>query len=85
MQSITLADEEGEDIVVTDRDHIVEFLNNAENVVGKKIEEKIQNINSIGINHEMKMQCEKCVDEDGNPKTFESRVNFDPVNFFTAS
>tara|TARA_Y100001972_G_scaffold119554_1_gene160983 strand:+ start:903 stop:1772 length:870 start_codon:yes stop_codon:yes gene_type:complete len=85
VQSITLADEEGEDIVVTDRDHIVEFLNNAENVVGKKIEEKIQDINSIGINHEMKMQCEKCVDEDGNPKTFESRVNFDPVNFFTAS
>ena len=85
VQSITLADEEGEDIVVTDRDHIVEFLNNAENVVGKKIEEKIQDINSIGINHEMKMQCDTFMDEENCPKTFESRVNFDPVNFFTAS
>ena len=85
VQSITVADEEGEDIVVTDRDHILEFLNNAENSVGKKIEEKIQDINSIGINHEMTLQCDTCMDKENCPKTFESRVNFDPVNFFTAS
>jgi len=72
-------------VVIDDRDHITEFLNNAENSVGKLIEGKIQEINAIGINHEMSMQCEKCVDENEEPYTFESRVNFDPVNFFTAS
>lgn len=83
--TITLQEEDGEEIIVDDRDHIVEFLNNAENSVGKAIEEKIADINAIGINHEMPMQCEKCVDDAGEPYTFESRVNFDPVNFFTAS
>jgi len=83
--SITVIDEDGESVVVDDRDHITEFLNNAENSVGKLIEGKIQEINAIGINHEMSMQCEKCVDENEEPYTFESRVNFDPVNFFTAS
>jgi len=83
--SISLLDEDGETVVVKDRDHIVEFLNNAENSVGKAIEDKIANINSIGINHDMGMQCEKCLDENGEPYIFESRVNFDPVNFFTAS
>lgn len=82
---ISVTDEDGETIDVEDRDHIVEFLNNAENSVGKAIEQKIQDINSIGINHEMPMQCEKCLDDEGNPYTFKSRVNFDPVNFFTAS
>lgn len=83
--SISFVDDNSENVSVTDRDQIVEFLNNAENAVGKKIESKIQDINSIGINHDMKMQCEKCVDDQGSAYTFDSRVNFDPVNFFTAS
>lgn len=83
--SVSFADTDGETVTVSDRDQIVEFLNNAENAVGKKIEEQIQKINSVGINHEMIMQCEKCLDDDGTPYKFESRVNFDPVNFFTAS
>ena len=83
--NISFVDENKEIVVVTDRDQIIEFLNNADNSVGKKIEEQIQSINSIGINHEMPMQCEKCLDEEGKPYIFTSRVNFDPVNFFTAS
>ena len=83
--TVSFTDEDGETVIVDDREQIIEFLNNAENAVGKKIEEKIQTINSIGINHEMAMQCEKCLDENGEPYLFESRVNFDPVNFFTAS
>ena len=83
--SISYTDEEGETQSVTDRNHIKEFLDNAEQSVGKKIEQKITDLNSIGINHEMGMQCEKCLDDAGEPFVFESRVNFDPVNFFTAS
>lgn len=83
--TVSFVDEAGDKVVVDDRDQIVEFLNNAENAIGKKIESKIAEINSIGINHEMPMQCEKCLDENGEPYVFESRVNFDPVNFFTAS
>ena len=82
--SITITSDEDAD-VVTDRGHITEFLNNAESKVGKAIEEKIAEINGIGINHEMLMSCETCVDEEDQPLKFESRVNFDPVNFFTAS
>ena len=85
ISSIGYVDEEGEKQSVTDRTHITEFLDNAENVVGKKIEEQITKLNNVGINHEMKLQCEKCTNDDGTPVVFDSRVNFDPVNFFTAS
>ena len=85
ISSIDYTDEDGEKQSVIDRKHITEFLDNAEGAVGKKIEEQIANLNAIGINHEMKLQCEKCTDDNGEPIVFESRVNFDPVNFFTAS
>ena len=85
ISSIDYTDEDGEKQSVTDRKHITEFLDNAEGTVGKKIEEQIAKLNSIGINHEMKLQCEKCTDDAGEPVVFKSRVNFDPVNFFTAS
>jgi len=85
VSSVSFTDEEGEEQTVTDRNHITEFLDNADSKIGKSIEDKIAELNSIGINHEMKMQCEKCQDDDGEPVVFESRVNFDPVNFFTAS
>lgn len=85
VSSVSFTDEEGEEQTVTDRDHITEFLDNADSKIGKSIEDKIAELNSIGINHEMKMQCEKCQEDDGEPLVFESRVNFDPVNFFTAS
>lgn len=77
---------------VTDRGMILEFLENAESSVGKMIENKIKDINNIGINHEMKLQCDNdaCCEIDPNtnekqPHIFTTTVNFDPVNFFTAS
>jgi hypothetical protein len=85
VSSVSFTDEEGEEQIVTDRNHITEFLDNADSKIGKSIEDKIAELNSIGINHEMKMQCEKCQEDNGEPVVFESRVNFDPVNFFTAS
>jgi len=83
--SITFNNDEGEQEAVTDRHHISEFLNNADNAVGKKIEEQIATLNDIGINHTMRIACEKCIDDEGASLIFESKVNFDPVNFFTAS
>lgn len=74
-----------EDHAVTDRDDIIEFLDNSDSTVGKAIEAKIKEINAIGINHEMQMQCETCLDDDNDPFVFTGQVNFDPVNFFTAS
>ena len=56
------------------------------------VEEKIQDINNIGISNEMALQCpnEECPENIGkeNPDdyyVFNSKVNFDPVNFFMAS
>jgi hypothetical protein len=74
------------DQVVTDRAHILEFMENTESSLGKKIEEKIKEINKIGINHEMQVMCNTpaCA-VDGENFVFTSSVNFDPVNFFTAS
>ena len=83
--NISFTNEDSEQEVVTDRGHITEFLNNAESSIGTKIEAKIAELNGVGINHNMTMQCEKCIDAAGEPLTFESQVNFDPVNFFTAS
>jgi hypothetical protein len=74
-----------EDHTVTDRKNIIEFLDNSDSSIGKAIEEKIKEINAIGINHEMQMQCETCLDDNSDPFVFTGQVSFDPVNFFTAS
>ena len=83
IQSITIV---SEDIEVTDRDQIIDFLDNAESSVGKAVEDEIARINDVGINTEMQLECEsESCQENGEPFTFTSKVNFDPVNFFTAS
>ena len=89
---ISFVDADGNTQTVTDRSMILEFLENAESSVGKLVEEQIKNINKIGINHEMTLQCDKetCCEVDPAtnkkvPYTFTTKVNFDPVNFFTAS
>ena len=80
------------DFVVTDKQQISDFLNNVDSSVGKAVEEKIQEINSIGISNEMMLSCvnEECPENKGKnvpdeSYSFMSKVNFDPVNFFTAS
>ena len=77
--------------IVNDREQIAEFLNNVDSSVGKSIEAKISEINAIGIAQEMMLPCPnpECPDNVGKEpddyRTFTSKVNFDPVNFFTAS
>ena len=86
ISSISYTDADGETNSVSDRAQITEFLENSDSSISKAIEEQISEINNIGINSEMQMECsnEKCL-QDGKPLQFTSKVNFDPVNFFTAS
>lgn len=85
IHSITIL---SENIDVNDRNQIAEFLDNADNSVGKAIEDQIQKINESGINTQMQLECEntECSGREGDEAfKFVSKVNFDPVNFFTAS
>ena len=72
-------DADGEEFVVTDPASIREFLENADATIGKQVEGEIANIAKIGVNKQVKMQCEDC------ENVFEKDIGFDPVNFSTAS
>jgi len=78
--SITIPGTDGDNIV-TDRTHITEFLENCDGTIGTAIESKMKKVNAVGIHTEILVQCtnESCKHE------FDSEVNFDPVNFSTAS
>jgi hypothetical protein len=81
IHDITYQNEEGEDVALTDKKIIREFLENIDSSAGKEIEEFINNINSKGVNNKVRVSCsnEECDNE------YESDINFDPVNFFTGS
>ena len=81
IHDITYQDEEGEEVSLTDKNIIREFLENTDSSTGKEIEEFINNINSKGVNNKVRVSCsnEECDNE------YESDINFDPVNFFTGS
>jgi len=83
---ISLKDEDDNKIEVTDYLQIREFMENCDREVGAQIETFVAEIGSIGINKKMELSCEEedCQTEEG-PYVFESEVNFNPVNFFTAS
>lgn len=69
----------GEDFVVTDQNNIREFLENCESSIGKNIENMIEEVNGIGVNKIVMLQCESCGHQ------FEQNIGFNPVNFSTAS
>ena len=77
--SVRGKDAEGEEFLVTDRLQIREFLENSESSVGKAVEAKIADVNKVGVNKEVQLECEKCEVQ------FTKEIGFDPVNFFTAS
>ena len=81
IKSIIYMDAEGQNISVTDKKTIREFLENTENTTGKEIEEFINGVNSKGVKNEVLVTCsnEECKNE------YMAPINFDPVNFFTAS
>ena len=91
INTISGTNEDGE-FVVDDKVQIAEFLNNVDSSVGKAVEGKITEINTIGIAQEMALQCPnpECPENEGVENeedyySFTTKVNFDPVNFFTAS
>ena len=79
--SISGTDEEGEQFIVTDRANIQEYLENCETAVGNNITVAVTELNQAGIQKEVKVQCteEQC------RHVFDSALEFDPVNFSTAS
>ena len=79
VSSISGTGEDGDDFLVTDRKQIQEFLENTDRSVGKAIEEKVADVNKIGVDKEVQLECEKCEVQ------FTKEIGFDPVNFFTAS
>lgn len=79
VNSISGTSPDGEDFLVTDEESIQEFLENCEASIGTAIEEKIGEINKIGINKKFNLQCEEC------EEVYETEIAFDPVNFSTAS
>ena len=88
ISSITVpATEDSEALVVSNEQHIREFLENADARIGTELESFIEEIGNIGIQKKMELTCEPCSEElpEGEDYTFESVVNFNTVNFFTAS
>lgn len=77
--SVKGVDENGEEFVVTDRRAIREFLENCPSNIGREVEKSISEVNSIGVNKKILLECDSCGHQ------FEKEIGFDPVNFFTAS
>ena len=77
--SVKGVDANGEEFIVTDRKSIKEFMENCDSKIGKAVESKIDEVNKIGANKTIQLTCENCENQ------FTQDINFDPVNFFTAS
>jgi len=82
--SIKLPKTDDEEIIVSDRAHIREYLENCEKEVGKKVLAEVTEINKLGLDKKSKLQCENC-STDEEPFFYETLVELNPINFFTAS
>ena len=60
IQSVTMTNAEGHEVVVTDRKHISEFLRNIEGSDVKRIEDKLTSINSHGVKKSLDAVCRNC-------------------------
>lgn len=79
IEKIIIEKSEDENIEVSDRDQIVEFLENCEASIGKQIEEQTTKISTTGITKKVTFQCDEC------NETTDKEIVLDPVNFFMAS
>lgn len=79
--SISGTDANGEEFIVTDRSNIQEYMENCESKVGKAVTQQVNKLGEAGIDKEVSIQCqnEKC------GHVFTTTLEFDPVNFSTAS
>lgn len=81
IKAVIYLDSDGEEVEVTDKKTIREFLENTDNKTGKEIENFVNGVNGKGVKNETQVECSN--EECGN--IFTVPVNFDPVNFFTGS
>lgn len=75
VNSVLKVVDESNNVNVTDKKDIADFLNNIDKKSVDKIGALIQEINLIGIKRTFTARCEKC------DHTWESEVDFNPVNF----
>ena len=81
INSISGQDDQSEEFIVTDRDNIREYMENCNSDVGKKVTEQVNLLSDAGIDKSVQLQCQN--EECGH--VFSSNLEFDPVNFSTAS
>ncbi len=72
---IVFTDEEGAEQTVSEKKHIVEFIKNVDKRAVDLIDEKIAEVNKIGINRTYKAVCRHCEHE------WDALIEFNPVNF----
>ena len=72
---IVFTDGEGQEHVITSKKHIGEFIANVEKKEIDMIDEKIAEINKVGIKRDMSVQCIHCEHK------WEAPIEFNPVNF----
>jgi len=75
IQGVRGANSDGEEFVVTDKKNIGEFLSQAEGTTVKKLDKKLSEINSIGVNKTTNITCSEC------SHAYTKELEFDPVNF----
>ena len=79
--SISGTDENGEEFIVTDRGNIREYMENVASDIGKRVTEQVNILQEAGIDKTVQIQCQ----EESCGHVFETKLEFDPVNFSTAS
>ena len=75
LNSIIKVIDEANNVNVSNKAHIKEFLHNIDNLSAEKISKLIEQINLIGIKRTFIAKCEKCEHE------WENDIDFNPVNF----
>lgn len=76
IDKISFTDSETNEVVeVTNKEHIHEFIRNVEKEEVDKIEDRIKEVNSIGVQRTIDAYCTNCENK------WEAPVEFNPVNF----
>lgn len=79
VQSVSKIIKDDEDIEVTNKSEIADFLENSELSIISKIDKKLEEISNYGINNKFKVKCTKCEHE------WEEEYDFNLSSFFTNS
>lgn len=76
---IVFTDNEGNEQEIDNKKHIAEFIQNVSKSSIDIVEDKIGEINKVGIQKELDAKCSEC------GHTWKSAIEFNPVNFSTGS